>query len=264
MNFRRNLLVSMALLTTLTAPALAQKEPPVKLSLSQLKPSEMVQILLESREPKMLPDGIQMISPDDENRHLLIQGTPEGVNHLREIIRLMDVRQKTLRLEARILLQNPAQGTNKSQPEVVATATIQMTNNRQGEVVLLSQGRVFRFQITPHINGDGTFTLFTRFTDGHLISEINGSYRHKKRESSGFRRMKGGVAEVIAGFSLANEPPVDATLEKNTSRPETAVEVNAPMFLLEVTPVETSMPVVSGQKQAGPVTKRQQPGQRVK
>lgn len=257
MNLRRNLLVSMALLTAITAPALAQKNEPVKLPLTQMRPTELMQILAGMNDSILISGSIQTISPNDDKRYLLVEGTPEGVNRLREIIRLLDVSQKTLKLEARILLQNPTEGASKPMPAKVATAIMEIENNRLSDVVLVGQGRVFRFQMTPHMNGDGTVTLFTRFADARVTSQVSGSYHSFGRNTANTRRIKVGGPEIIAGFAVGNEPPVNAIVTKDSPRAETPTQVNAPMFLLEVVLTKTDGAKPEGKQPATALPKPQ-------
>lgn len=239
MNLRQSLLASIALLTALTAPALAQTDQPVKLPLAQIKPTELLQMLLDTKEQNLLPSGITMISPDDEKQFLAVKGTTEAVNTLREIARLVDVPKRTMRLEARILLQNPLAGEKGPKPEVVATATMVLTNNREGEAFLVGQGRAFRFQMTPHLNGDGSITISTRFADKRVIMWASDDFRAISRDTTDTtRRIAPGQPKVLAGFAIGNIPSGNDI--------KSFAEINVPMYMLEVKLATIDTPAVEG------------------
>ncbi|WP_394796033.1 hypothetical protein [Armatimonas sp.] len=100
----------------------------------------------------LLPSGLESLSPDNLKQELAAQGDPKALDELRELIRLLDTKARDVTLTLSV---------------DSSTATVQATNNNSARLTVVSQGKLYSLDVTPHINGDGSVSLFV----GVLTSE---------------------------------------------------------------------------------------------
>ena len=184
-----------------------------------IKPSEfMAQLAPGDRADRpviasLVPIGITSLSPDDTKNSLTITGTPEAVRQIEEIVRLLDVKPREVRLQVRILrapiMANIAPEAELPESRVVATADAVVRNNAPLNLHAVGEGQLFRVFVTPHINGDRSITLSAELSEVSAVSLSSVSKgthiadMNIKNARTWTRRIAGGTRTVVS--SVPNE-----------------------------------------------------------
>lgn len=108
-----------------------------------------------------LPTGIAEVKPDPRNNELLVTGTAEGVKELYEIVRLLDVTPRRLRLKARVFRLRAQNG--RQQRELLLETTAVTTNNSPLSLSVGDEAWDQTATVVPKINGDGSITIRADF-----------------------------------------------------------------------------------------------------
>lgn len=148
-----------------------------------------------------LPEGVESIAPIDIQSALLVHGTPEGIERMRQIVKALDVPLRKVELDVLSVRINKAAlkelGVDWTQPEgtpslgfvrrpgfkeavkrlldanlatTILEARTVMTNNIGGSLSSLAFGdrppilSTVELQLTPTINGDNTITIAMQST----------------------------------------------------------------------------------------------------
>lgn len=110
----------------------------------------------------LVPLGIESLSPDNLTQALIAQGDPKALDELEALIRLLDIRPREVTLTFSV---------------DSSTAIVQAINNTVARLTVVSQGKLYMLDATPHINGDSSVTLFLAIVAPDTLSvlEPNGS-----------------------------------------------------------------------------------------
>jgi hypothetical protein len=192
-------------LSLLTLPALAA-EKSESIPLSFVSPAEVIEILnepgrnraiwleafqadLATFRPSLIPSGVSAWAADSDRRALSVTGTEEGIAQLKQILRLLDIPRRRLKVVARaVQLTAPEREALRADPDIVLTdavATLPATDKHKkllegrgsvvsAEVVVVNNGSAYVripqvedrrarvVALTPRVNGDASVTLFLR------------------------------------------------------------------------------------------------------
>jgi hypothetical protein len=172
----------------------------VTIPLHNVTPARMVRILRQatisgtgSAVIHAIPFGTKAIVPSKDDIGLRVRGTATAVAALREVIRLLDVKQREVDIELRLVRQR-YMSDGSSASEVLVAHRIRCTNNEQVDLSTESGDLRLAITLTPRINGDDTVTLLG---GGSMGSEEvpNCPVTIHRRLSSNDRRALAGMTD---------------------------------------------------------------------
>ncbi len=233
----RHVLPLVAVVTLLLLPCAAAPPAPVAVPLKRALPSEIARLLLSPSgfvtnadgpaavasdgtplpSAALLPPGIVSLAPDDDARVLRVQGTPEGIAALRNLVRLLDVPRAFVRLSVRLLrvqrggarqVLASAEATTGNSVPVPVTLRIAEPSAVVGDVIAV---------ISPRINGDGSVTLAVGL---RVVDPVSGATR---RSLEAQQRLRPGRRATFSALDVPGDGP--------NARPA--------RVLLEITPRKT-------------------------
>ena len=197
------------------APPIAPAAPPaaavtlqsLTVNLRFMKPTEFVQRLLGSSSTDTtgmvyLPNGIVRVSPDDPQKRVFVQGTPESVAKIQEIARLLDVTPQKVRLELRVLravVNANLTPESAKQSEVITTVSSESASSKPVLLHALGDGQLFRLLVTPKINADNTITLVADLSElANLPASKTPTVKQETRLWT--RRVQNGATIIAASL----------------------------------------------------------------
>lgn len=177
---------ALALLFTLGVPALTQRPGSDTIRLRWAKPSTVVRMMTDPalsrlefvyvpatsgtiRRPRTLcltlpGSGEVQIVPDERARTLRVRGDADAVAQVRQMVALMDVRPRQVRIRLRLARVLPGR-VGGAREQTLGAPTITAQNNQPATVALRGRnGADYTVVITPRINSDGSITLLTELS----------------------------------------------------------------------------------------------------
>lgn len=134
----------------------------------------------------LLPAGLSSLSPDNVKQELTVVGEPGALAELEALQRLLDVKSKGLTVTLTV-------GASQ--------ATAQTLNNEPVRLSVVTGGKPYTLEATPHLNGDGSISFAVRIFAVEDLVIINwGAAKERSTtaaDGSGittFRRVKPGEA----------------------------------------------------------------------
>lgn len=125
----------------LSLPAFAETQT---FALKYTTPAAVASMLSDDTK-LMLPDGIDSMTLELKKSALTFAGTPEALEQVGSLLKLLDVPTKKVKVTLRIV-----------QGQKQATVSTEAKNNKRCQVA--DPGR-YEFTLMPHINGDGSVSL---------------------------------------------------------------------------------------------------------
>ena len=110
--------------------------------------------------PAPLPEGVDRMSLDDTAMTLTVRGTAGSIAEVRSLLRFLDVPPRAVRLQVRLLRFRFPAGGGTPGVEALSTVTTRATNTVPLPVSVVGERRAFQMRVQPHINGDGSVTVF--------------------------------------------------------------------------------------------------------
>lgn len=126
-----------------------------KIRLSHIAPTRVVEKL---GRQKMIPPDLSALLAYDVDYTIIARGTPKAIAELKELIKLLDVEQKAVRLELR-LLRFKFEADGSWDVETISSPQVSTLNNEAAHVETKGANGGFDVQITPRINGDRTVSV---------------------------------------------------------------------------------------------------------
>ena len=187
-------------------PAATEILQNLTITLRFMKPSEFVVNLVPSGSAgstpeKSLPPGLLRVSPDDVEKRVFVQGTPEAVALLQKIAALLDVAPRQVVLQLRILR---AAVNAETVPDFAKTAEVVTTVSSFGPSNLpvllyaIGDGQLFKLYITPHVNSDETITMSADLSQIPTASLVGTQVKQESRLWT--RRTQSGTPLVAASL----------------------------------------------------------------
>lgn len=194
----------------------------------------------QEAEP-LMPRGIERLMPDEAAWTLTVRGTPEGVNRLREMARLMDVASRRVLLPLRILRYTYSETVKAPAIEEVGALTANGTNNATLRLTAFGDGSLFNVEVTPHINGDDSVSIRAALsiqTPGEKPSQV------KMAKVTNFRRILPGKRAVVTGTALPGVLEAAGIQEVYLLPPDslTVKDKPATLYYLEAAPQVLALP----------------------
>jgi hypothetical protein len=172
-----------------------------KITIKYVKPSLLIrQLFGAKKEESSLPKGLTTIFPNDGESSLVATGTPESVEELKSLIRLLDVQAKVVTAKMRLLERTSA----TKQATVWAEFSLSLANNATTEMNLLLGGKRMILAVTAHLNGDNTITWFAE-------REMEGEKRQKATQ----RQRRGTAYVCLSDTSTERRTFLQAFESKN-------------------------------------------------
>jgi hypothetical protein len=147
-----------------------------QLSVKYVKPSYIArQLVGTKKEDTLVPKGLTTLIPSDGDLSLVVSGTPESIEEIKTIVRLMDVQAKVVTAKMRLLQRT----SSNKQATVLAEFSLNLANNAVNEMNLLLEGKRVFLSITAHLNGDNSISWFAeRALEGE--SRVKSTQRQKR------------------------------------------------------------------------------------
>jgi hypothetical protein len=217
------------------AQAQTEGEKLTRIPLTHVKPSAVVAYLRDTtgENPGLLPEGITTLSPDEVNQGLLVKGSEGAVARMKEIAALLDVPATTVRLQVRLLKPTSSEVHPTAEPEILAVASVQTTNNTTAPLSLLAGGMFVDLVLTPRVNGNGTIQVSGKASFTQTARDRN---KERKRVSAGAatKVYQAGSGSVLFGIVKTD---ILAGHQLEPGRAE---------YIIEITPVVVPAPRVAG------------------
>ena len=196
----RLFLILTALLLTASKAAFAAPQTwTVNLPLTNIRPSEFLTLVANSwsreaasaRSTSVLPPGVESIVPNDPERRLNVRGTTAGLARMRELIRLMDVRPNTVRLNVRLVRLLPS-GKEATRLDIVSSARTSVANDTTVPMAFHTASGDYLAVLKPRVHSDKSVTLAVELRSWEW-SDATGA------ATTGTRRLQPGRWERLAG-----------------------------------------------------------------
>jgi hypothetical protein len=117
-------------------------------------------------KPSLLPQGIEQITIRDADHTLVARGTAEALNNLTDVVELLDVKPREIRMKVSLVrVRFTREDSSSWDVETLATSVFQVKNNTFAPINIRGKTenfRLYRFALLPRILSDDTITLFVR------------------------------------------------------------------------------------------------------
>jgi beta-lactamase regulating signal transducer with metallopeptidase domain len=133
------------------------------------------------RDQKPRPPGLTVLAADVAGNRVLVSGSERAVAEAREIVGLMDVEPRRVRLD--MAIQRMAPG---SEPELVSNPRALTFNNSEAAVSMTGASRTTEVRVTPTIHGDGSVTLRMSLDIGvgRTVTRVTAAKRIRQGEAA--------------------------------------------------------------------------------
>ncbi|MCX6360254.1 MAG: hypothetical protein NT029_10620 [Armatimonadetes bacterium] len=133
------------------------------------------------RDQKPRPPGLNVLAADVAGNRVLVADSERAVAEAREIVGLLDVEPRKVRLDMAIQRLVP-----DAEPELVSTPRALTFNNSEAAVSQTGASRTVEVRVTPTIHGDGSMTLRMSFdvSVGRMVTRVNGAKRIRQGEAA--------------------------------------------------------------------------------
>jgi hypothetical protein len=122
-----------------------------QIPLKYMKPTALSRLLFGTKKDDyLIPKGITTLVPSDGEAVLAVEGTPESIEELKSLIRLLDIEPTPVVAKIRLLRRT----SDSKQAIVLADFFIKTTNNAPAALDLLVMGERMHLSFTPHANND--------------------------------------------------------------------------------------------------------------
>jgi type II secretory pathway component GspD/PulD (secretin) len=189
------MLVPLLLLTI--APTTTTKT----LHLKHVAPSQLTLQLIDQAARHPFTEKLERLTPNDTRNTLTLVGPNEAVKTVEQAVRWLDVKKPTIELEVEVV----------GAPDRQLKGSVLIAQNERGMLTLLARDTRLQFQLTPHINGDGTCSLM-------IATEQNQSY---SVSSEGFpRTSRSGMSSFVRvrlGKPVSLGMPIGMRMEETTT-----------------------------------------------
>jgi hypothetical protein len=134
-------------------------------------------------------EGLEYWAVDERKNAVLAVGTAAALRELRQIVELVDVRPKALRISARFL-RTERDASGKLNTVEIGAPVVAALNNTEASISMGSDAATLTATVIARLNGDSSVTLAAQFGIGR--TKNSGMYVH------GTKRLRQGVASIIA------------------------------------------------------------------
>ena len=143
-----------------------------KIPLKFIMPTKMMELLMgpnpaklgegAPRNQSLIPRGIKEVIAHDEEMTLSARGTEEAIRHLKEILRIMDIKQREVTLKLRI--ERITVDANQTiETAVISQPTVRTVNNETAKIAVTGSTFPFQIEVRPRINGDNSVSVVAEF-----------------------------------------------------------------------------------------------------
>jgi hypothetical protein len=135
-----------------------------QISLKYIKPTVLSRLFFGTKKEEILiPKGVTTIVPSDGDASLTVVGTPEGIDELKSMIRLLDVEPAVISAKVRLL----ERAASSKQATISAQFSLNLLNNTPTVADLLIDGEHLNLSFTAHVNGDSSvsWSIVTKYAE---------------------------------------------------------------------------------------------------
>ena len=104
---------------------------------------------------------------------LTIMGTEAGRNEFKQVMRMIDVPKRLIKLEMSIHSLTGKDG--KVQDDVVFKPSVSTYNNEETSILFRAAEDSYLLKVVPRVNNDGTITVLTRYPQRSVRGLVNSS-----------------------------------------------------------------------------------------
>lgn len=170
------------------------------LHLKHVAPSQLTLQLIDQAARHPLTEKLERLTPNDTRNTLILVGPSETVKTIEQAVRWLDVKKPTIELEVEVV----------GAPDRQLKGSVLIAQNERGTLTLLAKDTQLQFQLTPHVNGDGTCSLMIA-TEQHQSFPVS---------SEGFpRTSRSGMSSFVRvrlGKSVSLGMPIGMRTEETT------------------------------------------------
>jgi hypothetical protein len=124
-----------------------------QISLKYIKPTTLSRLFFGAKKEEILvPKDLTTLIPNDGDACLVAMGTPESIEELKNLVRLLDVEPTVISAKVRLLQRT----TDSNQATTLAQFSLSLINNTPTVMDLLLEGEHLNLSFTAHVSGDAS------------------------------------------------------------------------------------------------------------